>query len=154
MVNKTVSMFDRLNGLPFSDVIFNTILRFKAPYFSTIKPRIRELREGLCSLEMKDRRAVHNHIGSIHAIALCNLCELTMGLAVDATLPSNLRWIAKSMNINYQKIAHGKLTSACRLSASQLKKGDVAIPVEINDEKGNRVVSAAITIYVSERPAA
>ena len=44
----------------------------KAPYFSTIKPQFKTLRPGYCEVSMKKRRAVLNHLGSVHAIAELN----------------------------------------------------------------------------------
>ena len=59
--------------------------------------------------DLRDRRAVHNHIGTVHAIALCNLAELCAGLMTDASLPRGMRWIPKGMSVRYLKKAHGTL---------------------------------------------
>jgi hypothetical protein len=42
---------------------------------------------GRCEVRIRDRRRVHNHIGTVHAIALCNLAELSAGVMTDATIP-------------------------------------------------------------------
>jgi hypothetical protein len=58
---------------------------------------------------MKQRWSVQNHIKTVHAIAVCNLVEMNMGLVAEATIPDNLRWIPKGMDVQYLKKATGKL---------------------------------------------
>ena len=57
-----------------------------APYFGTISPKFKELRPGYCSIVIPNTRAVHNHLGSMHAIAMCNGAELTAGLTTDVSI--------------------------------------------------------------------
>lgn len=52
----------------------------KAPYFKTIRPKVVDLRVGYSEVCMKQRWGVQNHIQTVHAIAVCNLVEMTMGL--------------------------------------------------------------------------
>ena len=100
---------------------------------------------------MTERRSIHNHIKTVHAIAMCNLCELAMGLATMAAVPKNLAWIPKGMNVEYKKIAKGTLQAVVKIDESHFKVGDVAIPVDIFDEKNVNVMSATITLYVKEK---
>ena len=44
---------------------------------------------------------MHNHIGTVHAIALCNGLEAAMGALAEATIPSDKRWIPKGMEVAY-----------------------------------------------------
>ncbi len=102
-MNHTLKMYNRMSKFPIGKLIFSKALAFKAPYFSTISPLITELRPGFCSAEIKDCRKVRNHIGSINAGALCTLSELVGGLAVEASIPSTLRWIPKEMTVQNGK---------------------------------------------------
>ena len=52
---------------------------------------------------------MHNHIGTVHAIALCNLAELSAGVMTDATIPASMRWIPKGMTVEYLKKATGTM---------------------------------------------
>src|SRR5690606_25991468 len=73
----------------------------KAPYFATIRPTFTELRPNYAELVIPKRRAVHNHIGTLHAIALCNGLEAAMGALAEVTIPDDKRWIPKGMDISY-----------------------------------------------------
>ena len=59
----------------------------RAPYFGTIRPSFLDLQPKLCRVAMKKRRAVENHIGTVHALAMGNLCELAAGMCTEVTIP-------------------------------------------------------------------
>ena len=151
-MNSTQKLYNRATKLPFGKVVFSKLLAFRAPYFSSIKPLVAELKLGYCRVEMKDRRAVRNHIGSINAGAMCTLSELTGGLAVESSIPSNLRWIPKEMTVQYSKKATGKLSGICAFDPEVLKPGNVSVPFEIQDQSGDVVLKTTILFYISERP--
>ena len=152
-MSSTLRLYNKISKFPMGNLIFSKALAYRAPYFSSIKALVTELRPGYCRVEMKDRRAVRNHIGSINAGAMCTLSELTGGLAVESSIPSNLRWIPKEMTVQYTKKATGKLTGICSFDPQTLKAGSVNIPFEIQDETGNPVLKTDILFYISERTA-
>ena len=59
-----------MQGWPAGGWLFSRGVCFKAPYFGSIAPRVLRLEPGLCEARLQDRRAVRNHIGSVHAIAI------------------------------------------------------------------------------------
>jgi len=58
-----------------------------APYFSTIHPEFLELRPGFCEILIRNEPSVHNHIGTVHAMAICNGVELAAGVTTDISIP-------------------------------------------------------------------
>ncbi|CUS48450.1 MAG: protein of unknown function containing DUF4442 domain [Idiomarinaceae bacterium HL-53] len=138
--------------LPFGDRIFSAIFARKAPYFRTIKPHIIELRPNYCELIFKKRKAVLNHIGTVHAIALCNGLEMAMGALAEASIPKHLRWIPKSMNVHYTAKANDHIRVVAELAADAWQEGDVAVPVKAMKQDGTVVIEGEIIIYVSAKP--
>lgn len=102
---------------------------------------------------MRDRRAVRNHIGSVHAIAPCNMAELAGGRATDATIPDAMRWIPKGMSVRYLARAHGVMTATATVSdipdASTTQ--ELRTHVEVRDASDTLVFDAAIAMWVSPR---
>ncbi|RYG63545.1 DUF4442 domain-containing protein [archaeon] len=45
------------------------------------------------SVTMNQRWGVQNHIKTVHAIAVCNLVEMAMGLVAESSIPDHLRWL-------------------------------------------------------------
>lgn len=127
----------------------------KAPYFRTIRPRFLRLDPGHVEVLVPNRRGVRNHIGSVHAIAMCNAAELVAGTCIDLCLDRRLRWIPVGMSVRYQRIARTDLRAVCQLPEPRIEaEGDVVMPVEVFDDSGEVVFSADITMRVSRRKAA
>lgn len=147
----TLRLYRRLCALPFGRWLFARLVCLKAPYFATIRPRIRELRPGLCQVSMRKRRAVQNHVGTVHAIANANLCELAGGMLMEVSIPTSMRWIPRGMTIEYLKKATSSVTATARLDKSAWSTENIGVPVSVTDAHGTEVVRAVITMYVSER---
>jgi len=150
-MSNTLALYQRYSRWPFGNRLVSAALGIRAPYFSTIHPLILELAPGLCKVQIKDRRSIRNHFGTIHAGAMCTLSELAGGLAVDVSLPQNLRWIPKEMTVRYLKKAMGTLTALCSFEPGILVLGDVPISLQIMDSSGESVLDATILFYISER---
>ncbi|HEX4872654.1 MAG TPA: hotdog fold domain-containing protein [Nevskiaceae bacterium] len=148
-----IAVYQRLSRLPGGKRLFSLMVARQAPYFRTIRPTIEALSPGHCEVSMPKRRAVHNHIGTVHAIACCNLCEVAAGLMIEASLPRALRWIPKGMTVRYLKKAETDLHATVSLPMAELAQpGDRVLPVVVRDRRGQIVVEADITMYVSARP--
>jgi acyl-coenzyme A thioesterase PaaI-like protein len=99
MGNSLRRNWDRLSPLPGGKLLFSKVLGAVAPYSGSIDPRILELQPGYARISMSDRRAVRNHLQSIHAAAIVNLAELCGNLAVLYTLPEGDRMIVRGFSI-------------------------------------------------------
>jgi acyl-coenzyme A thioesterase PaaI-like protein len=155
MSTPLLSLYHRLQRWPAGTWLFSRAVCFKAPYFASIAPRITRLEHGRCEGTLADRRKVRNHIGTVHAIAMCNLAELTAGLMVDASLPADMRWIPKGMDVKYQAKALGTLKAVATpvLSIVSAADGyDLPVKVSVTDAAGTEVFLATIAMWVSPRP--
>lgn len=146
-----LKLYKKFQSLPLGNQLFSKAVTHKAPYFSTIKPLITILEKGKCCIQIKERRSITNHIGSIHAIAMCNLAELCAGLAIDASLDKDKRWIPKGMSVEYLKIAKGTLIGTALVDEKNLELGDNQVIVDVLNEKEEKVFTATINMYVSKK---
>ncbi len=140
--------------LPFGHWLFTKIVCFKAPYFGSMKPYILNLKAGHCSARVKNRRRVHNHIGTIHAIAQCNLAELCAGVMVDATVPVKThRWIPKGMTVQYLAKVDTDVTAIAEIDLPHqwLDKEDLVVPVKLYNTRNELVFTADITMYITAK---
>jgi acyl-coenzyme A thioesterase PaaI-like protein len=144
--------FERMSRWPAGRWLFARVICFRAPYFASIRPRFVALRPGLCQVTMRKRRAVQNHIGTVHAIAMANLCELAGGMLMEVTIPVTMRWIPRGMTIEYLRKAQGGVTAIARLDKAEWQAPEnVGVPLTVTDAAGTEVVRAVITMYVSDR---
>lgn len=153
MGNRILDLQSKLKKVPFGNSIFSNLLARFAPYFTTIKPKVEELRPNYMKASMKKRKAVHNHLKTVHAIAMCNLCEFTGGILMEASIPKHRRWIPVAMTVNYVAKAKTDLTATCDLSTVDWDTCDEVIcQVSVRDTSGVEVMNAAITMKVSDKP--
>ncbi len=149
----TLRNWQRLERHALGRWLFARMVCLRAPYFATISPRVHALQPGLCTVAMARRRSVQNHIGSVHAIAMANLVELAVGLAAEASVPAQMRWIPRGMQIDYLARAGSDVRATARLEhAFGTEAADIPVPVEVTDASGAMVVRAIVTLYVSARP--
>ncbi|THD08615.1 hotdog fold domain-containing protein [Rhodanobacter lindaniclasticus] len=154
MSASVLSLYRRITRWPAGHWLFSRLICLKAPYFTTIAPRFVMLQPGRCEVRIRDRRRVHNHIGTVHAIALCNLAELSAGMMAEATVPADMRWIPKGMNVEYLKKAvgtmHGTATPEAAAPASGASQ-EWPVKVEVVDDAGETVFRARVLMWLSPR---
>ena len=157
MGNRLLSLHERSSRWPAGAWLFSRAVCLKAPYFAGISPLITRLEPGRCEGHITHRRKVTNHLGTVHAIALCNLAELTAGLMTDASLPASMRWIPKGMTVQYLKKAVGT-QQAVATPDVPIRESDegyeLPVTVDISNPSGEKVFVAHITMWVSPRPPA
>ncbi|WP_372765617.1 hotdog fold domain-containing protein, partial [Litorivivens sp.] len=93
--------YEKIRDVPGGKLVFSKIISRRAPYFKSIDPRILELRPNYMEASLRKRKAVTNHIGTVHAIAMCNLCEYTGGTLMEISRPNTTRWIPRGMQVQY-----------------------------------------------------
>ena len=146
-----LALYRRMTRWPLGHWLFTRAVCFKAPYFGSIRPLFVELRPGYCETRLKKRRRVQNHIGTVHAIAMANLCELAAGTMTEITIPSNMRWIPKGMSIQYLAKAETDVRAIAKIEPMPqfAEAMDVVVMVDVLDTADKIVVTAQITMYVS-----
>lgn len=149
--NKILKLYESLSSKPLGRWLFSKIIAFKVPYFGTISSTITVLEPNHCQCVIKKRRAVHNHIKTVHAIAVCNGLELAMGMMAEASIPKHLRWLPKGMDVNYIAKAGSDIRCVAVVSEGVWQPGDVVVDVAAYDINDVAVVTGQIKLWVSEK---
>ena len=152
---KIFALWKKMQEMPLGKRLFSQAVCFKAPYFRTVRPQIKELSPGLCRVTAPNRRGMHNHIGTYHAIASCNMAEVAAGVMTEATVPPTHRWIPAGMTVQYNaKASKGPVTAVTRLEEIPEfgeEKFDLVVPVDVLDANDIAFVTAHITMYISPK---
>lgn len=133
--------------------VFSLAFSQQAPYFATIRPRFVELRPNYAKLVIPKRRGVHNHIKTVHAIALCNGLEAAMGALAESTIPADKRWIPKGMDVSYTAKATSDIHCIAETDAAQWTGDDPDVPVRVKGvrDDGTVVVEGVIRLWVTPK---
>ena len=150
--NYLLAMYHRFERWPFGKRLFAWIFSRKAPYFGSIRPQVESLAPNRCVVFLKKRRAVQNHIGTVHVIAICNALEMAMGAAAEAGIPSHLRWIPKGMKVDYTAKASSDIRAIAEIGPEDWAPGDLPVKVRAERADGTVVVEGEILLYISEKP--
>ncbi len=146
----------RMDRFPFGRFFFNRIIALRIPYTGSIRPRVVSLEPGKAMVEFSDRRAVRNHLHSIHAIALMNLAEFSTGLAMMSGQPANVRAILVGLSIEYLKKARGTMRASCLDELGPFhgsKREERRLTSEITNEEGEVVARAEAKWLMDQREA-
>ena len=142
-----------LERVPLGRRIFSVAYQVAAPYFLTIPASISDVEPGAAHARMLQTPWVRNHLGTVHAIALCNLAEFTMGAVAEATIPRTHRWVPKGMSVEYLNKARGTMYASAVLNLPEPLGDRLELPVEVSvrDNAQVEVFTATIRIWVTER---
>ncbi|WP_433770166.1 hotdog fold domain-containing protein [Pseudomonas putida] len=143
-MSQFLSMFNSAGPQAFSKMACQV-----APYFSTINPLVTDLRERCATVQVPFAKEITNHLGTVHAIAMCNAAELAAGMMTDVSIPKGARWIPKGMTVEYLAKARTDLTAvADGEGLDWSSEGDKIVPVDVHDVEGKKVFTARITMNV------
>ena len=148
-------MWTTAGRLPAGRWLFSRAFALKAPYFATVRPLFVELRPNYCELVVPKRRRVHNHLKTVHAIALCNGLEAAMGALAEASIPASKRWIPKGMEVAYTAKATSDIRCIAETDPGVWEGDDPDVPVRVRGvrDDGTVVVEGVIRLWVTPRPA-
>jgi acyl-coenzyme A thioesterase PaaI-like protein len=148
-----LDLWRKTSALPLGNRVFSFAFSRKAPYFASIRPRFTVIEPDRAELVIPKRRRVHNHLGTVHAIALCNGLEAAMGALAEATVPGDKRWIPKGMDISYTAKATSDITCTAETDAGQWTSDDPNLPVRVKGvrDDGTVVIEGVIRLWVTPR---
>src|SRR3954463_10167624 len=118
-MSQVQTMWRKTRVLPLGDRLFSFLFAQKAPYFASIGPRFLTIEPNHVELLIPKRRRVHNHLGSVNAIAQRNGLEAAVGGPAEVTSPADKRWIPKGMEVSYTAKATGDVTCIAETDADQ-----------------------------------
>jgi acyl-coenzyme A thioesterase PaaI-like protein len=145
--------WDRAKGSRLGRWLFSRAVGRYAPYTGTIGARIEELEPGRAVVTMRDRKAVRNHLQSIHAAALMNMIELTGSLTVFVSMQPDTRMIPIRIETEFIKKARGTVTAEGRCTSPEPGfEGEIEGNVTIRDTEGDEVARGLVTAKISPRP--
>lgn len=135
---------ERLFSFAFSQV---------APYFWTIRPRFTVIEPNHAEVVIRKRRGVHNHLGTVHAIALCNGLEAAMGVLAEASIPEDKRWIPKGMEVSYTAKATSDITCVAHTDPQVWTGSDPDVAVRVHGVRadGATVIEGVIRLWVTTK---
>lgn len=147
--------WDVMASVPAGKLMFSRLIGRMAPYSGTIDARINVLRAGYCEATMADRRAVRNHLNSIHAIALVNLAEIAGNVALFYSMPDDARFIVSGLEIEYVKKARGTISAVGESPIPRTNaRAAYDVPVTLRDAKGEVVARAVLHSLIGPKPGA
>lgn len=149
-----LGLWRKLQKLPLGKRTFTRLICLKAPYFASIRPQFVELEPGHCVATIHKHRSVTNHIGGIHAIALCNLAELAGGLMTEVSVPASHRWIPRGMTVEYLKVARSDVRAVASFESKPVygaSGSELPALITVYDNTDTPVFRAEIRMWVSPR---
>ncbi len=152
--NALLALYNKTIRLPLGTQIFSRIGARRVPYFKSIAPRVERLEHNYCQVLVRKRKAVTNHIGTMHVIAVANGLEMAMGFMAEASIPSHLRWIPKGMTLDYLIKGETDITCSAQVSDEDWQTGDMLIPVKAVNTSGEAVVTGTIKLWITEKKSA
>ena len=150
--NYVLRLYNRMMRWPMGRMLFSRFAARKAPYFTSISPVVSSLVAHRCEVQIKKRRRVTNHLGTMHIIAIANGLEMAMGFMAEASIPKHLRWIPKGMSLEYVSKGTTDITCVASIDPAAWQPGEIEVPVCATDTANQTVVEGAIRLWITEKP--
>ena len=154
-MSRVLDLYGKAHAIPVvGDRLFSFACSQVAPYFWSIRPRFTVIEANHAEVVIPKRRAVQNHIGTVHAIALCNGLEAAMGVLAEASIPADKRWIPKGMEVAYTAKATSDITCHADTDAAQWTGEDPDVSVRDKGVRtdGTVVIEGVIRLWVTPKP--
>jgi len=144
----------RLMRVPGHNFLFRIGLALAAPYSANIRPRLIHAAPGHLELGMCKRRAVTNHMRTLHAAALANLMELCGSMAVQLAIPPTARWIPAGLDIRYLRKGRTDVRAVCSFTPPNWRiDQDWPVTIQVLDATDALIAEAVLHMRVGPKPA-
>ena len=158
-MSRVVDLHRKATAIPVvGDRLFSFAFSQVAPYFWSIRPRFTVIEPNHAEVVVPKRRRVQNHLGTVHAIALCNGLEAAMGVLAEASIPSGKRWIPQGMEVSYTARATSDITCIAETEPEQwageaLPDSGANVPVRVKGvrDDGTVVIEGVIRLWVTPK---
>ena len=142
MANNFSRFVDKVHQAPLflQSFLLTRMFFSKVNYAKTTGIKITKVSNQEVIVTLANKKKVQNHIGGIHAVAAALIAESATGIVFGLNVPDKCIPLLKSMTMRYQRRMQGALTAKATLTDRQIsqinsdEKGDMLIPVLINDE--------------------
>lgn len=147
-----LAYWQRLSPWPGGRWLYSRLLGVAVPYSGSIGARVEQLEAGHAVVSLRDRRAVRNHLHSIHAVALINLAELTSGQAMLTAVGPAVRGIVTGIRMEYHRKARGVVVADSTVTPPAVTAPVQAeVSAELRDAAGELVATGYVTWLLSPR---
>jgi acyl-coenzyme A thioesterase PaaI-like protein len=153
-MSRVLDLHRKLTGIPVvGDWVFSFAFSQVAPYFWSVRPRFTVIEPNHAEVVVPKRRRVQNHLGTVHAIALCNGLEAATGVLAEASIPAHKRWIPKGMEVSYLAKATSDITCIAETDPEQWTGADPDLPVRVKGvrDDGTVVIEGVIRLWVTPK---
>lgn len=114
------------------------------PFVGTAGVYYEQVEPNQVVVSLDNTKAVQNHIGSVHAVAVTLLAETASGFILALNLPSDRILLIKSYSVNFyrplkkgQVAAIASLSDEARLEILNTPKGEMVVPCVIKDRESD-----------------
>lgn len=137
----------KLKKIPGGNVIFSKIAGQVIPYTGSISPIVLQIENGFAAVTLRDKRAVRNHLDSLHAIALANVGEFATGLSVISQLTEKAKAILVKIEVEYLKKARGDVTAeaSCKIPNDMTQDTEFRVVADIKNLQNEIVCKVTAT---------
>ena len=160
MANNFSRFVDKVHQAPLflQSFLLTRMFFSKVNYAKTTGIKITKVSNQEVIVTLANKKKVQNHIGGIHAVAAALIAESATGIVFGLNVPDKCIPLLKSMTMRYQRRMQGALTAKATMTDRQIsqinsdEKGDMLIPVLINDESEQRPIECEMVwAWVSKK---
>lgn len=115
------------------------------PLVGTANIRYIEVSHSKVTVQLKNHRAMQNHIGQLHACSMALIAETATGFVTGMNVPDRCIVLIKSMHVDFKRPSKGAMTAIATLTDEQQKMMQTS-------PKGETIVSVIVTDESNEEP--